>query len=551
MTNYTFQSLLDFTRTTSGTFVGSNGLIQTTPASVNLLTFTQDFDNAVWTKTNATITANATTAPDGTATADAVVEDATASAVHRLASSGSSVTSGLTYTLSVFAKKNAVDFLFLNYGSAFFGAAAAVFNIATGSVVSQTLGTASISSVGNGWYRCVFVVTAIATGSSQIFYQPSDNSSSAAYTGVNGRTSAFLWGAQLEVGSTATDYTRNNGGVYPARFDYDPATLQPKGILIEEQRVNLLLYSQDLTNAAWVPSNITVTANATTSPDGTVNAELLTPSSTSAIIYQTVNLTAASYTYSVWLRSGTGSNVSLNISANGSGVTPNPTSTAITVTPQWQRFTLQLSGLVATANIIIGSTTAGSWPSGATIYAWGAQVELGAFATSYIPTVASQVTRTADQCTITAPMFAPWYNQTQGTFVVNFDVLSVANTNQHNIFSLYTTATNYMRVWLWEGAPTLGRWTVSNVTTQADLTSSALSANSVIKNAVTYNLNDFASSYNGAAASTDTSGTVPVGFTQLNLGSFTGVTGIMCGHIRTIQFYPVRLADFQLQALTG
>ena len=58
MTTYTFQSLFDFTRTTSGTFVGSNGLIQTTPASVNLLTFTQDFDNAAWTKTAATVTAN-------------------------------------------------------------------------------------------------------------------------------------------------------------------------------------------------------------------------------------------------------------------------------------------------------------------------------------------------------------------------------------------------------------------------------------------------------------------------------------------------------------
>jgi hypothetical protein len=77
LVSQTFDQLLDFTRTTSGTFVGSNGLVQTTPASVNLFTQTQQFDNAAWTKNATTATANTTVAPDGTSTADTLTATAT------------------------------------------------------------------------------------------------------------------------------------------------------------------------------------------------------------------------------------------------------------------------------------------------------------------------------------------------------------------------------------------------------------------------------------------------------------------------------------------
>jgi hypothetical protein len=538
MTTYTFQSLFDFTRTTSGTFVGSNGLIQTTPASVNLLTYTQEFDNAAWTKANMTVTANSTVAPDGTSTADTITSSAAAGYVYPI-SSIFAAAGGATYTLTIYAKAGTVStFQLLIAATATY---TGNFNLSTGVATTATPNTTvSMVDAGNGWYRCVITAASVAN---------------TAYTEIQiGRIASGLtlniWGAQLQTGSTATDYTRNNGGVYPARFDYDPATLAPKGILIEEQRVNLALYSQQFDNAAWVPSNITVTANAATSPDGTTNAELLTPSSTSALIYQSIVLTAASYTYSVWLRSGTGSNVSLNISANGSGVTPNPTSTAITVTPQWQRFTLQLSGLAAAANIIIGSTTAGTWPSGATIYAWGAQLEAGAFATSYIPTVASQVTRAADQCSIVAPLFAPWYNQTQGTIVSTFSSFAtgsssriVAELNDGTSNNRYTQVHNPAgsdRFLTFSGG--------SAVVTTLDY--SAVGVNVISKWAGAYAAGNYGASLNGAAALSATYGSVLAGVNLLAIGGSAGGVPLN-GHIRSIQYYPVRLADFQLQALTA
>jgi hypothetical protein len=172
----------------------------------NLLTFPTAFDDAVWTKLNATVTANAGFDPLGTSLADAVVEDATASAVHRVNISNITVANGSSYVFSVYAKAQAVNFLFLNAGTAFFGTNSAVFNLSTGAVVSTTGVSASIQSVGNGWYRCIVVATATSSGDSQFFINPSDNSSSAAYTGVNGRTSALLWGAQLETGTTASAF---------------------------------------------------------------------------------------------------------------------------------------------------------------------------------------------------------------------------------------------------------------------------------------------------------------------------------------------------------
>ena len=78
--------------------------------------------------------------------------------------------------------------------------------------------------------------------------------------------------------STTATFVGSNGLIQSAainapRFDFDPVTLAPLGFLIEEQRVNLLLYSAEFDNAAWAKTNTTITANATTSPDGTANAD--------------------------------------------------------------------------------------------------------------------------------------------------------------------------------------------------------------------------------------------------------------------------------------
>jgi hypothetical protein len=192
MTNYTFDQLIDFTRTTSGTFVGSNGLIQNTPASVNLLTFTQQFDNAVWSKNAATVTANSTVAPDGTSTADTLVET-TATSTHRAKQSVSTVAAGVI-TTSVYAKAAGRSRIVVtNESSVANDGAFAVFNLLTGVVDAPptiygsgfSAVSASIESVGNGWFRCS--VTASYTGTNRAISCNLDNATSGAasqnYTG--------------------------------------------------------------------------------------------------------------------------------------------------------------------------------------------------------------------------------------------------------------------------------------------------------------------------------------------------------------------------------
>jgi hypothetical protein len=105
-----------------------------------------------------------------------------------------------------------------------------------------------------------------------------------------------------------TTYTRNNGGVFPPRFDYDPVTLAPKGILSEEQRTNLLLRSEEFDSASWSKtSGVTVTPNTTVAPDGTTTADTITANGLAgAVLNQGVVFTGdGTKSVSVFLKAGT------------------------------------------------------------------------------------------------------------------------------------------------------------------------------------------------------------------------------------------------------
>jgi hypothetical protein len=582
MTNYTFQSLFDFTRTTSGTFVGSNGLIQTTPASVNLLLQTQAFDSAGWTKFNSTINANVTSAPDGTSTADALVENTTSG--NHIVQQFVSYTSGASYTFSFYVKAGTRAWTRITMPSAAFGTEVSSFYNLSG---AGSLGTASgpvtartITAVGNGWYRITLtgVATATAGGNTIVFSASADNTSF--YTGVTGAEAIFIWGAQVEAAATATDYTRNNGGLFPPRFDYDPATLAPKGILIEEQRTNLSVYSQTPSDASWSATSCTKTSTNNPDPFGTTTALLLTAdgiSTTHFLIASgagTISYTSGtSYTISCFLKAGTTSRAQItfpsaafgagqyaNYLLTGSGSVTASTGGTATITQfpnGYYRITWTAAATVTSVGsagvmVFITSGTDARLPTNTSadnIYIIGWQTEAGAFATSYIPTVASQVTRTADTCSIVAPLFAPWYNQSEGTFVASADTASFLDlrrniqvddgTNAERIYLGTNTAANPLTVVSDGGA------------IQANLpaASTTLTVNTPYKIAMTYKINDFAVVGNGGTVAVDSLGTLPT-VLQLRLGANEN-TVYLNGHIRSIRYYPVRLADFQLQALTA
>lgn len=377
-------------------------------------------------------------------------------------------------------------------------------------------------------------------------------------------------------GTTAT-FVGSNGFIQTAainapRFDYDPVTLAPKGLLIEEQRTNILLYSEQFNNVAgWSFFNATVTANVTASPDGTTNGDALVENATAGthVCQQFVNYTSGTaYTYSVYVKAGTRTWVWLGLptAAFGVGVSSfynlvgagslgtaagSPTSRSITAVGNgWYRITITASATItAGGNTVIGAASADntSFYTGVAaaeaLYLYGADIEAGAFATSYIPTVASQVTRSADVATMTGTNFSSWYNASQGTFAVGFT--SNGFTSNAMIFSVTDgTLTNLIQSY-WSAATTItmdGGALATMTLTAAQNTASTL--------AYAYKLNDYAAVINGGSVTTDTSGTPPSTMSQLNISNRNGSL-FGNGHIRQIAYYNTRLPNATLQTLTA
>jgi hypothetical protein len=176
---------------TDGTYRG----LLVEPGATNLVIRSQEFNT--WSLTRTTVTADATTAPDGTSTADKLLDTVDAN-THFTGRAGT-VADATVHTLSVFAKKGEYDFMRLEQGNNSHGA---YFNLATGAVVGATTYNPTITNVGNGWYRCTVTVTSITT-SLTVVIAPSPNGTSINYTGT-GTSGIFIWQAQLETGSVAT-----------------------------------------------------------------------------------------------------------------------------------------------------------------------------------------------------------------------------------------------------------------------------------------------------------------------------------------------------------
>jgi hypothetical protein len=172
--------------------VAASGVLVEAAAVRNLLRYTEQFDNATWGKNNSTITANATAAPDGSSTADLLIESATTE--QHLITQTYAVTSGATYSYSVYAKAAGWTTVQLQMGTA---GPRGVFNLTAGTASVSGALSASIVDVGNGWFRCI--MSAVSNGNISMYIYESSSS----YAG-DGTSGIYLWGAQLEVGSVTT-----------------------------------------------------------------------------------------------------------------------------------------------------------------------------------------------------------------------------------------------------------------------------------------------------------------------------------------------------------
>ena len=170
----------------------------------NLLSYTQEFDNGYWTKSQSAITPNTATAPDGTQTADKFVESA-ANSNHYL--QGDASLNGTATTGTCYVKAGERTFVRLRLAGTS-SSVRAWFNLSNGTVDSVDAGgTAAIEDAGNGWYRCSLIETGNTNSGSaslQLFVQTA-GSFQTSYIG-DGTSGIYIWGAQLEEGSTATQY---------------------------------------------------------------------------------------------------------------------------------------------------------------------------------------------------------------------------------------------------------------------------------------------------------------------------------------------------------
>ena len=551
----TLDPRITFTRASTATFYDGKTVAK---AEENFFRYSQEFDNAYWTKTNVTVTANSDVAPDGTTTADTI--SATANDGRLLQTSSEvTVTSGLTYTISAWIRRKTgtgtVQFYCLQAPAGGF---------------SGDLGITST------WARYTFTFTANSTGANTRLFQ----------LGTSG-DEVYVWGAQMEQRSSVTAYTATTtapitnyipalqtaaAGV--ARFEHNPVTGESLGLEIEEQRTNRLLQSEDL-STTWANTRSSDSTNVVISPNGTLTGDKLiedaTASNSHFILSGFVSSTSGTYTASVYLKAAersfafigitdlltggaerrinlsTGVVDSTNIGGAGSWTSISGTSTS--VGNGWYRVTVtatQGAGTLLSLQIYTGNASGAQVYTGdgySGIYIWGAQLEAGAFATSYIPTVASQVTRSADSASMTGTNFSSWYRADEGTVYIESSITPNSN-GAYMTLANGSSATGYIDIQrhsLTSNTRSLGSNTLSITETTASSTSS-------MKTALALKTNDCSMSVNGNTSIADTSTTQLSDLSELQIGRYS--TSFANVSIKKFAYYPKRLTNAELQGVT-
>jgi hypothetical protein len=341
-----------------------------------------------------------------------------------------------------------------------------------------------------------------------------------------------------------------------ARFDHNPVTGESLGLLVEEARTNIWTRSEEFDNAAWTKTDTTVTANAATAPDGSLTADKLIASATTAVhslsrirtivspSWTTIYIKAAEYTicdiYDVNINSGFRVDLLTGV-ISASEFTFRPGQYGIdAVNNGWYRIRIGNPDSDSTLNnrVYVYPNGAQSFTGDGTsgIYIWGAQLEAGAFPTSYIPTTTATVTRAADILSIQETNFANWFNPSAGTFFCEWKSASPTVERILN-FGTGPTATVISN----EGV--LGNGLYFSPLQQI---LGNVSANG-IKVIVATSIAESAGAYNGNAAVSTGACSYYNSASSLN---FSTSYGGRVNWYKKITYWPSRLSNVQLQALT-
>ena len=315
------------------------------------------------------------------------------------------------------------------------------------------------------------------------------------------------------------DYTNSSNGVF----------------LLEKAATNTLPYSSDFSQ--YTKINCTVLSNQGISPDGTLNADLMTATANDASLEDIVGSAGVAVTQSIYVKSANGGNVSGQIDFAGANIV------GFIANNEWQRIESTLTNLAVTPRLRVRITN-----SGGELLVWGAQLETGSYATSYIPTQGSAVTVVKDVCTGAGNDQV--INSEEGVLYAVIAALADDSTNR--MLSIYGSANDRL---------TLFYKTASNSMTVQGFVGGGLQINRTIvltditqfsKIAIRYKTNDFAWYVDGIKITDDTS-TNTWSADTLNKLSFNDGSGgnPLFAKVKQLQVYKTALTDTQLAALTS
>jgi len=534
----------------AATRVGADGLIE--KGRENLILQSNQFDTT-WIKISTNVTGGQS-GYDGTNNAWLTESTVDSSAYLRQNNSQS----GLN-TFSIYAKAGTADFLCLYHTNGY-----AFFNVSTGEVGFVSGITASIVSVGSGWYRCSF--SSNATFTQVRAYVCELNNSLNAIIGSN----IYIQDAQLEIGLAATDVistgaTTGKAGLLEdePRFDYSGGATCPS-LLLEPSRTNLIRYSEYF--AIYSNDNMTLEANSTNSPEGVQNAYSVVPTTTNLI--HRLSVTAS-------ITSGVGATISFFAKANGYNHTffrTNITGSYLNyffdlvnettsdadakIEPYgngWYR--CLLTKTTATTSIGVGfgisedgsnAIFSGDGTSGA--YFYGAQIEEASYPTSYIPNHSGgSVTRGADSNV--ASGLSSVIGQTEGTIFIELDIENLAGLYRRIIGVSDGTIDNSIQLTLSQNG-TLEAYISQGGTYSFTYYGPTLSTG-VQKLAITYKTNEAKIYNNGTLLTTNTSVVVPA-CSNLYLGKIptASVSGIIGNKIKQSLLFDTAISEADAITLT-
>ncbi len=363
----------------------------------------------------------------------------------------------------------------------------------------------------------------------------------------------------------AAYYTKADGTL--TTFAANAVRYGTNGLLVEEARTNLILHSQDFSSTAdWPADNgATASADVTTAPDGTLTADKLIesaangqhyayaqPTLTNTVVYAwSAYLKAAERTWA-WLYSddaGVGRFFDLTNGVTGGAVGGAPTSSSIVALANgWYRCSVSFTSTggtpvirLAIGNANNGTNYTGDGASG--IYAWGAQLEVGAFTSSYVPTTTASVARAADVVTLATSGFG--FNAAAGTIYSQQVTAPVDGTQ---VFWQIDDTTANERYLNWRSTATITRSVVDGGVSQVAIGTDTVAVNTSFKHAFAYTVNDFACSIDGAAVRTDVSGTLPT-VTTLRFGRDHSAS-YWNSYIKRLAYWNTRLTNGALVTLS-